>query len=118
MPPRKSRQTNEQEEPVAANPSKFQNLNVEKYFLELQEKTFIQERGFEPSMILCKETWVILWKKVDTHRSMDLSQYKVLYKQPKVRSFLPSPSNGTEQKGWDSNGNKQAIHETNEELYR
>ncbi|MBA0686518.1 hypothetical protein Goari_014117, partial [Gossypium aridum] len=49
---------------------------------------------------------------------MDLSQYKVLYKQPKVQGFLPSPSNGAVQKGWDSNGNKQAIHETNEELYR
>ncbi|MBA0787303.1 hypothetical protein Gotri_024881 [Gossypium trilobum] len=211
MPPRKSRQTNEQEKPVVANPSKFQNLNVEKYFLELQGKTFIQERGFEPSMILCKETWVLvryhrwerfcitlkkptiisvvqefyasfryqesrrscdaIWEtimvmgkkmhvtpreicefynvpyyetdflnntnltnfkdidmdnianyltegRVDTHRSMDLSQYKALYKQPKVWGFLPSPSNGAVQKGWGSNGNKQAIHETNEELNR
>ncbi|MBA0756377.1 hypothetical protein Gogos_022089 [Gossypium gossypioides] len=45
---------------MVQNPSIFPNMNVEKYFNELQEKTFIQERGFDPSMILCKEIWPLV----------------------------------------------------------
>ncbi|KAK5775848.1 hypothetical protein PVK06_043800 [Gossypium arboreum] len=57
---RKARQTNEQEAPVVANPFNFPNPNIEKYFLELQGKMFIQERGFEPLMLLCKEIWTLV----------------------------------------------------------
>ncbi|MBA0759660.1 hypothetical protein Gotri_022512 [Gossypium trilobum] len=42
---------------MSQNPSSFLNPNVEKYFSELQGKTFIQKRGFDPSMGLCKEIW-------------------------------------------------------------
>ncbi|MBA0783128.1 hypothetical protein Gotri_000896 [Gossypium trilobum] len=38
----------------------FLNLNVEKYYNELQGNTFIQERAFDPSMILCKEIWLLV----------------------------------------------------------
>ncbi|MBA0798047.1 hypothetical protein Gohar_008684 [Gossypium harknessii] len=60
MPPRKSRKANVKETPVVSDPLKFQNPNVEKYFLKLQGKTFIQEKGFQPLMILCKEIWSIV----------------------------------------------------------
>ncbi|KAH1097621.1 hypothetical protein J1N35_014542, partial [Gossypium stocksii] len=50
-----SRKSNVHETLVASNPSKFLNANMEKIFLELRGKTFIQERGFEPSMVFCKE---------------------------------------------------------------
>ncbi|MBA0682641.1 hypothetical protein Goari_024342 [Gossypium aridum] len=40
--------------------SNFPKLKVEMIFLELQGKTFIQEHGFEPSMILCKEIWPLV----------------------------------------------------------
>ncbi|MBA0585656.1 hypothetical protein Gorai_016424 [Gossypium raimondii] len=60
MPPKKSRKTNVKETPVISDPLKFQNPNVEKYFLKLQGKTFIQEKGFQPLMILCKEIWSIV----------------------------------------------------------
>ncbi|MBA0556682.1 hypothetical protein Golob_026762 [Gossypium lobatum] len=45
---------------MVQNPSTFPNLNVEKYFNELQGKIFIQERGFDPSLILCKEIWPLV----------------------------------------------------------
>ncbi|MBA0573508.1 hypothetical protein Golob_000780, partial [Gossypium lobatum] len=45
---------------MVQNPSSFLNLNVEKYFNELQGNTFIQERAFDPSMILCKEIWPLV----------------------------------------------------------
>ncbi|MBA0681881.1 hypothetical protein Goari_023653 [Gossypium aridum] len=61
MPPKKYRKANVKETPVVSNPLKFQNPNVEKYFLKLQGKTFIQEKGFLPLMILCKEIWSIVW---------------------------------------------------------
>ncbi|MBA0710916.1 hypothetical protein Golax_010168 [Gossypium laxum] len=60
MPPRKYRKANVKETPVVSDPLKFQNPNVEKYFLKLQGKTFIQEKGFQPLMILCKEIWSIV----------------------------------------------------------
>ncbi|MBA0670514.1 hypothetical protein Goklo_025194 [Gossypium klotzschianum] len=50
----------EMEPSMRQNPSSFLNTNVEKYFNELQGKTFIQERGFAPSMILCKEIWPLV----------------------------------------------------------
>lgn len=52
---KKSRRTSKQEPLVVVNPSNFPNPNIEKFFLELQGKTFIQDKGFEPSMILCNE---------------------------------------------------------------
>ncbi|KAK5838727.1 hypothetical protein PVK06_007464 [Gossypium arboreum] len=55
MPHRKARRTIKLEPWMVQNPSCFVNLNVEKYFNELQGKTFIQERGFGPSIIFCKE---------------------------------------------------------------
>ncbi|MBA0570358.1 hypothetical protein Golob_004030 [Gossypium lobatum] len=45
---------------MVQNPSTFLNLNVEKYFNELQGKTFIQKRGFDQPMILCKEIWPLV----------------------------------------------------------
>ncbi|MBA0759778.1 hypothetical protein Gotri_022612 [Gossypium trilobum] len=44
---------------MVQNPSNFPNPNVEKYFNEIQGKTFIKERGFSPSMILFKEIWYL-----------------------------------------------------------
>ncbi|MBA0765196.1 hypothetical protein Gotri_014445 [Gossypium trilobum] len=60
MPPKKSRKANVKETLVVSDPLKFQNPNVQKYFLKLQGKTFIQEKGFQPLMILCKEIWSIV----------------------------------------------------------
>ncbi|MBA0693787.1 hypothetical protein Goari_004136 [Gossypium aridum] len=60
MPPRKVRQTNESEALAVPNPSSFSNLNVEKYFNDLQGKAFIQERGFDLSMIIGEEIWPIV----------------------------------------------------------
>ncbi|MBA0765398.1 hypothetical protein Gotri_014603 [Gossypium trilobum] len=45
---------------MSQNPSSFLNPNVEKYFNEIQGKTFIQERVFDPSMVLCKEIWPLV----------------------------------------------------------
>ncbi|MBA0780665.1 hypothetical protein Gotri_004743 [Gossypium trilobum] len=42
---------------MSQNPSSFSNLNVEKYFNKFQGKTFIQEWGFDSSIVLCKEIW-------------------------------------------------------------
>lgn len=60
MPPRKVRHTNELEPSTVPTPSDFQNMNVEKYFNELQGKTFIQERGFNSSMTISKKVWPIV----------------------------------------------------------
>ncbi|MBA0646330.1 hypothetical protein Goklo_014303 [Gossypium klotzschianum] len=60
MPPRKVRRTNEPEPSIIHNLSSFVNLNVENDFNELQGKTFIQERGFDSSMIICKEIWPLV----------------------------------------------------------
>ncbi|MBA0862060.1 hypothetical protein Goshw_003875 [Gossypium schwendimanii] len=60
MPPKKVRRTMEMEPLMVQTPSNFPNLNVEKYFNELQGKIFIQEREFDPSMILCKEIWPLV----------------------------------------------------------
>ncbi|MBA0613272.1 hypothetical protein Godav_013742 [Gossypium davidsonii] len=60
MPPRKVSRTNELEPSTIQNPSSFSNPNVEKCFNELQGKTFIQERGFDSSMIMCKEIWPLV----------------------------------------------------------
>lgn len=60
MPPRKSRKAKVQETLVVSDPLRFKNPNVEKYFLELQGKTFIQERVFDPSMVLVKEIWMLV----------------------------------------------------------
>lgn len=46
---------------MGLTPFRFSNLNVEKYFNELQGKMFIQERGFDASMIVCKEILPIVW---------------------------------------------------------
>ncbi|MBA0577275.1 hypothetical protein Golob_027882 [Gossypium lobatum] len=50
----------EMEPLMSQNPSSFLNSNFEKYFNELQGKTFTQERGFDQSMILCKEIWCLV----------------------------------------------------------
>lgn len=60
MPPRKSRRTIEKKAPLFSDPLKIQSPNAKKYFLELQGKTFIQEIGFEPLMIFCKEIWALV----------------------------------------------------------
>lgn len=60
MPLRKSKRTREPEPSVIVNPSNFPNSNDEKFFLEPQEKMFIQEQGFEPSMILYREIWPLV----------------------------------------------------------
>ncbi|KAK5839513.1 hypothetical protein PVK06_008311 [Gossypium arboreum] len=60
MPPKGFRKTNVQKTLVVSNPSKFLNANMKKNLLELQGKTFIQEKGFEPSMVLCKEIWSLV----------------------------------------------------------
>lgn len=61
MPPRKTRRMNEQEKLVSISATNFLNLNIEIVFLELQRKTFIQEMGFKPSMLFCKEIWALVW---------------------------------------------------------
>ncbi|MBA0855845.1 hypothetical protein Goshw_019979, partial [Gossypium schwendimanii] len=61
----------------------------------------------------------VVWNsvgKVDMHRSMDISQHEMLYKQLEGWGFLPSPNDSAMQKGWGSNGNKQVIHEGDEKL--
>ncbi|MBA0556093.1 hypothetical protein Golob_026226, partial [Gossypium lobatum] len=45
---------------MSQNPSSFLNPNIEKYFNEIQGRTFIQERVFDPSMVLCKEIWPLV----------------------------------------------------------
>ncbi|KAH1113990.1 hypothetical protein J1N35_007368, partial [Gossypium stocksii] len=52
MPPRKVRQNNKPKSSTVPNPSNFSNSDIEKYFIELQGKTFIQDKVFDPSMIL------------------------------------------------------------------
>ncbi|MBA0738485.1 hypothetical protein Gogos_011831 [Gossypium gossypioides] len=48
--------------------SLFEHQDVEKYFLEIQGKAFIQERGFNPSSTLCNE----IWELANCHRWFDL----------------------------------------------
>lgn len=55
MPLRKVRRTMEMETSMVQNPFIFSNKNVKKYFNEFQGKTFVQERGFDLSVILRKE---------------------------------------------------------------
>ncbi|MFQ6642960.1 hypothetical protein Gotur_017796 [Gossypium turneri] len=56
-----------QETSVVSDLIQFKNPNTEKYFLELQGRPFIQERGFEPLMILCNKIWTLVryhsWKR-------------------------------------------------------
>ncbi|KAK5775672.1 hypothetical protein PVK06_043592 [Gossypium arboreum] len=78
MPSRKVRKTMETEPSMVQTPSNVPNLNIEKYFNELQGKTFIQERGFDPSIILCK----VIWPSVDGNigRSQKIISWFSLYK--------------------------------------
>ncbi|KAH1039721.1 hypothetical protein J1N35_041464 [Gossypium stocksii] len=52
-----------QEPSTVLNPLKFRNRNAKKYYLELQGKNFIQERGFKPSMVICNEIWSLVRAK-------------------------------------------------------
>ncbi|MBA0733151.1 hypothetical protein Gogos_017190 [Gossypium gossypioides] len=60
MPPRKVQRTNESKSSMVPNPSCFSNSNVGKYFVELQVKTFIQERGFDLLVIICTKIWLLV----------------------------------------------------------
>ncbi|MBA0648980.1 hypothetical protein Goklo_016600 [Gossypium klotzschianum] len=66
---------------AVTNSSNFPKLNVEIIFLELQGKMFMQEHGFEPSIILCKEIWPLVQHYRWEHFSVPLGKPYQVEKQ-------------------------------------
>ncbi|KAH1056638.1 hypothetical protein J1N35_034703 [Gossypium stocksii] len=61
MAPKKARHTTQLKELKEFDSTQFHCQEVEKYFLDLQGKTFIQERGFDPSFNLWNDICDIIY---------------------------------------------------------
>ncbi|MBA0634776.1 hypothetical protein Godav_024402 [Gossypium davidsonii] len=87
---------------MSQNPSRFQNPNVEKYFNELQGKTFIQEKGFDPSTVLCKEIRpFVRYHKWEHFWTIPKNHAVVLVVQEFYASLRDQESRNSEGQLWD-----------------
>ncbi|MBA0553934.1 hypothetical protein Golob_013073, partial [Gossypium lobatum] len=85
-------------------PPNFANLDIEKYFTELQEKTFIQETAFDPLMVLCKEIWpLVRYHKWEHFLMIPKNNVVVPIIQEFYASLHDQESRNIEGRMWDMN---------------